>query len=112
MLEVPGLPPGVYLRRGLVMCGNGGMWHHGYGGWGWGSWILTAMVMTLFFALVITAIVALVRYLGGPGHHHGPAAHGAAPGRRPEDILAERFARGEVDDEEYRRRVALLREHQ
>ena len=96
------------------MCGNGGMWHHGYGGWGWGwgGWILTAMVMTLFFALVITAIVALVRYLGGPGHHHGPAAHGAAPGRRPEGILAERFARGEVDDEEYRRRVALLREHQ
>ncbi len=91
------------------MCGNGGMWHHGYGGWGWGSWILTAMVMTLFFALVITAIVAAVRYLVGPGHHHGPAA---APGRRPEDILAERFARGEVDDEEYRRRIALLREHQ
>ena len=94
------------------MCGNGGMWHHGYGGWGWGSWILTAMVMTLFFALVITAIVALVRYLGGPGHHHGPTGHGLQPGRRPEDILAERFARGEVDDEEYRRRVALLREHQ
>ena len=96
------------------MCGNGGMWHHGYGGWGWGwgGWILTAMVMTLFFALVITAIVALVRYLGGPGHHHGPTGHGLQPGRRPEDILAERFARGEVDDEEYRRRDALLREHQ
>ncbi|MGV0994226.1 MAG: SHOCT domain-containing protein [Mycobacterium sp.] len=94
------------------MCGNGGMWHHGYGGWGWGSWILTAMVLTLFFALVITAIVAAVRYLGGPGHHHGPGAHGVPPGRRPEELLAERFARGDIDDEEYRRRVALLREHQ
>jgi putative membrane protein len=95
------------------MCGNSGMWHHGYGGWGWGSWILTAIVLTVFFALVITAIVAAMRYLGGPGHHHGPAAaHGTPPGRRPEDILAERFARGEIDDEEYRRRVALLREHQ
>jgi putative membrane protein len=70
------------------------------------------MVLTLFFALVITAIVAAVRYLGGPGHHHGPGAHGALPGRRPEELLAERFARGDIDDEEYRRRVALLREHQ
>jgi putative membrane protein len=70
------------------------------------------MVLTLFFALVITAIVAAVRYLGGPGHHHGPGGHGALPGRRPEDLLAERLARGDIDDEEYRRRVALLREHQ
>lgn len=92
------------------MCGNGGMWHHGYGGWGWGGWILTAVAMTLFFALVITVVVALVRYLGGG--HRGPAAPGALPGRRPEDLLAERFARGEIDDEEYRRRILVLREHQ
>lgn len=94
------------------MCGNGGMWHHGYGGWGWGSWVLSAVVMIVFFALAITAIVAVVRYLGGPGHHHGPAAQGPLPGRRPEDLLAERFARGEIDDEEYRRRMVVLGEHQ
>ena len=94
------------------MCGNGGMWHHGYGGWGWGGWVLTAIVMTVFFALVITAIVAVVRYLGGPGHHHGPTTPGLQPERRPEDLLAERFARGEIDDEEYRRRMVVLREHQ
>ena len=94
------------------MYGNGGMWHHGYGGFGWGGWIVTAIFLTVFFALVITAIVAAVRYLGGPGHHHGPAAHDALPGRRPEDLLAERFARGEIDDEEYRRRILVLREHQ
>ena len=93
------------------MCGNGGMWHHGYGygGWGWGSWVLSAIVLTVFFALVITAIVAAVRYLGGPGHHHGPAAPGPQPGRRPEDLLAERFARGEIDDEEYWGRLVVVR---
>ena len=91
------------------MCGNGGMWHHGYGGWGWGSWILTAIVLTIFFALVITAIVAAVRYLNGPSHRSGH--HGPPPGRRPEGILAERFARGEIDEDEFRRRSALLREH-
>lgn len=91
------------------MCGYGGMWQHGYGGWGWGGWILTAIVLTAFFAVVITAIVAAVRYVGGPGHRGGP--QGAVTGRGPDGILAERFARGEIDDEEYRRRVALLREH-
>jgi putative membrane protein len=68
---------------------------------------MTAVVMVIFFAVVITAIVAAVRYLGG-GHHASP---GTPTSRRPEDLLAERFARGEIDDEEYGRRVTLLREH-
>jgi len=35
-----------------------------------------------------------------------------APGpNRAEDLLAERFARGEIDEDEFRRRMALLREH-
>ena len=68
------------------MCGFGGMWHDGYGGWGWGSWVLSAVVLTVFFALVITAIVAAVRYLGGPRPHHGTASLGVQPGRKPEDL--------------------------
>ncbi|MED7827284.1 SHOCT domain-containing protein [Streptomyces chiangmaiensis] len=28
----------------------------------------------------------------------------------PERVLAERFARGEIDEEEYRRRLGVLRE--
>ncbi|BBX84253.1 hypothetical protein MAUB_63570 (plasmid) [Mycolicibacterium aubagnense] len=85
------------------------MWNGGYGGgWGWGGWILTAVVAVLFFAVLITAIVAAVRYLSGT--HHGAA--GAAPGARTaEDMLAERLARGEIDDTEYRQRMTALREH-
>lgn len=91
------------------MCGgNGWMWNGGPGGgWGWGGWLMTALVMVIFFVVLITAIVAAVRYLGG-GHH---VSHSTPTGRRPEDLLAERFARGEIDDEEYGRRVSLLREH-
>ncbi|MEU6808130.1 SHOCT domain-containing protein [Streptomyces sp. NPDC046831] len=57
---------------------------------------------------------------GAPPHRFGaPATAGAPPpsgeggwqGRRAENLLAERFARGEIDDDEYRRRLALLREH-
>jgi putative membrane protein len=81
------------------------MWYGG-DGWGWGGWLLMTVLMVLFWAVVITAVVVAVRYLAGPRH--------AAPGSRPsraEDLLAERFARGEIDDEEFRRRQALLREH-
>jgi putative membrane protein len=30
---------------------------------------------------------------------------------RAEDRLADRFARGEIDEDEFRRRMTLLREH-
>jgi putative membrane protein len=90
----------------------GVMW---YGGWGWGAWLIMTVVMVLFWALVIGGIVVLVRYVTGAqrGGQPGSPSWGW-PGRggsRAEDVLAERFARGEIDEEEYRRRLALLREH-
>ena len=66
----------------------------------------TAVVLVVFFALLITALVLAVRYLGGGGGHRG-----SGQARAAEDVLAERFARGEIDDEEFRKRVTLLREH-
>ncbi|WP_112468804.1 SHOCT domain-containing protein [Streptomyces triticisoli] len=90
------------------------MWYDG--GWGWGGWFVMAVFMVVFWALVIAGIVALVRYLTGTPRHQrsgSPSATGE-PGResrRAEDLLAERFARGEIDDDEYKRRLTLLREH-
>ena len=83
------------------------MW---YGGdWGWGAWIVMAVGMVVFWALVITAVVFAVRYLAGP---RGTAASTSGSGRtHAEGVLAERYARGEIDDDEYRQRLALLREH-
>ncbi|GAA1274547.1 hypothetical protein GCM10009646_71790 [Streptomyces aureus] len=92
----------------------GVMWYDG--GWGWGGWFFMAVFMVLFWALVIFGIVALVRYFSGAHHDHrferSPSS--GEPGwgtRRAEDLLAERFARGEIDEDEYKRRLALLREH-
>jgi putative membrane protein len=88
------------------MCGwdgNGWMWH----GWGWGGWIVTALVLVAIFALVIATIVAAVRYFTD-GQRGTSAAH---QGQAAEDVLTERFARGEIDADEFRRRVTLLREH-
>ncbi|MFI9626030.1 SHOCT domain-containing protein [Streptomyces sp. NPDC052042] len=85
------------------------MW---YGGWGWGGWFLMAVVTVVFWALLIAGAVALTHYVtGGRGRRPGPPPGEAGwGGRRAEDLLAERFARGEIDDEEYRRRLTVLRE--
>ncbi len=71
----------------------------GMGGWGFA---LMAINMILFWTLVITGVVALIRYLGR-GTQGRPGATG------PEQLLAERFARGEIDEEEYQRRLQVLR---
>jgi putative membrane protein len=84
------------------------MWYSG-DGWGWAGWALMTVGMVAFWALVITAVVFGVRYLSGT---RGTTAN--PPGSGPssaEDLLAERFARGEIDDNEYRQRLSALRDH-
>jgi putative membrane protein len=83
------------------------MWY-GNNGWGWGGWILMTIVMVLFWAAVITAVVLAIRYVASPR-----ATASGPPGSwqpRAQDLLSERFARGEIDDDEYRNRLALRRE--
>ena len=78
-------------------------------GWGWGGWLLMTLVMIVFWAAVITAVVTAVRYLAS-SRRLGPSPGISGP-TRAEDLLAERYARGEIDDDEYRQRLTLLREH-
>ncbi|MER7468861.1 SHOCT domain-containing protein [Streptomyces sp. NPDC097981] len=59
-----------------------------------------------FWALTITAAVLLLRALNRLQEHtHTPAAPPA------EQILAQRLARGEIDEDEYKRRLAVLHGH-
>jgi putative membrane protein len=78
-----------------------------WGDWGWGAWLLMSVMMVGFWGLVIAGIVVLVRYLTGSRQDGGPAPGGGQ--RSAEEILAERFARGEIDQDEYTRRRQLLR---
>lgn len=57
--------------------------------------------MLAFWALVITGVALLVGLFGRVG------ASPTAP-RTPEELLAERFARGEIDEGEYTSRHAAL----
>lgn len=77
------------------------MW--GYGnGMGWGGWLLMSLIMVAFWALVIFGIVALFRGTRDPGTRDRRMERG------PQQILDERFARGEIDAEEYRARRSVL----
>jgi putative membrane protein len=78
-------------------------------GWGYGLGIIS---MVLFWGLLIVALVAVVRYVGR-GHQEGSPPQPPAAGSQPpsaERLLAERFARGEIDADEYRQRLEILRE--
>ena len=83
----------------------------GYHMWneGWHGWFMGPVMMILILAVVVTVVVLLIRWLGGTSHGHGANSHGAA-GKTSFDILDERFARGEIDSEEYRERRNTLRE--
>lgn len=73
-----------------------------YGGMGWGGWVLMALVMVAFWALVVYAIVALFR--GNGTSSSIETGHPTDPRR----ILDERLARGEIQLEEYQARKDAL----
>ena len=75
--------------------------HMMWWGQGWYGMIFGPLIMILVLALVIAATVLLFRWIRGPSP--GIAAHLERP---PLDLLNERYARGEIDREEYMRRRA------
>lgn len=75
-------------------------WGNHMGDWGAGWWILMALLMVVFWGLVIAGAVWLVRSL--MGERHGPDPGSAI------DVLDHRLARGEIGPEEYRERRATL----
>lgn len=78
-------------------------------GWGWYGMIFGPLFMILVLAVTVAVIVLLVRWLGGPGQGAAPP-HSGLSGPQPIDILKERFARGEIDKEEFEERRRVLRE--
>lgn len=75
-----------------------------YGNTGGGGWWVMAIGMVAFWALVIFAVVAIFRRLG-----RSQEPDQEARGTDPLRILDERFARGEMDLDEYHARQDVLR---
>jgi putative membrane protein len=97
------MAPGVVLwldeqqekvhRGGVVMW-----WYHG--DWGWGAWLVMSLGMLAFWGLVLWAVINLARNT----RDTTPPTEDT-----PEDILGERLARGDIDEDEYQRRLDALR---
>lgn len=64
-----------------------------FGGWAFG---FGGLFMILFWSLIILGIVAIVKWLTGTTGGSGSPAPKSA-----RQILDERYARGEIDQEEY-----------
>ncbi|MEV0488199.1 SHOCT domain-containing protein [Streptomyces sp. NPDC050508] len=75
--------------------------HHDMSGW---DWFAMSIGSVLLWALLLTVAILLIRNLSHTSQR--PHTLAAPP---PEQVLADRFARGEMDEEEYRNRLAVLR---
>ena len=73
-------------------------WNHMDGG----DWWWMTLTMVAFWGLVIWFVVYLVRSTDHTRNDDGRPD--------PERLLAERFARGEIDEAEYRRALDILHE--
>ncbi len=70
----------------------------GYGPWGGGFGLLPMLMMVVFWAAVIVGIVVLIRWVWGQTTR---ASTPPPAGDSPLDILKRRYARGEINREEF-----------
>lgn len=84
-----------------------GGWN-GYGMMGGGS-PLWGLLMLIFVVAAIAAVALFAVWL----IRRGPSAPGGAVrgGQEAGEILRRRFASGDIDDEEFRRRLAIMEGH-
>ena len=80
-------------------------------GYGYGDGMTGWMVLWAILGLILlVATVAAVAMLAAWIVRRSPAAPAGVPrgGQEAGDVLRRRFASGEIDDEEFRRRLAVL----
>jgi putative membrane protein len=78
------------------------MWHDGWG-WGVGGFVLMILMMGLFWAAIVVTIVWGIRQFRP---RDAATSGGSTSAMR---VLEERFARGEIDADEFQRRREILR---
>lgn len=78
-------------------------WESGYGhmAWGGGYGMFGGLMMLVFWGVVIALIVVAVRWYGSQSPQRGKTVD-------PVDILKARFAKGELEEDEFLKRKAAL----
>jgi len=81
--------------------------YFGHHMWDAGWWMLLGPIwMIVVVGAVVAAVLLVARWLGGTDH---ALSHNQPPVKTPLDILKERFARGEIDKEEFEERRSFLK---
>lgn len=75
------------------------------GGWGVGGWLLMTLMMVAFWGGLVVLAAWLVQ---GSRSDTYPRPSAESPTDEADRILAERLARGEIDEDEFERRRNLL----
>ena len=104
---IPGLPVAVFLSILLSEAPAFAQWGRGYDNWhmgpgmmgGWGGGWFGGIFMIIFWVLVIVGLIVLIRWLfvssrADSVFHHRPSSNAL-------EILKERYARGEINKQEF-----------
>jgi putative membrane protein len=85
-----------------------------YGGPNWGFGISRLIIMILFLLFFGGIAYLIIRHFDHAQSHHHAHVIGATPSAdsAAADILKVRFAKGEIDEDEFTRRMNLLKDHQ
>lgn len=84
-----------------------GDWNDGMGG-GSGWWILMTIMMIVFWGGIIWFAVTLIRRPTHTSPTAAPVASKNVARKTAKEILDKRFARGEIELDDYRQRVQAL----
>lgn len=79
-------------------------WNHG--GWDAGDWLAMSFMMVVFWGLLFGLVAWLIR---GARDRSSVSTGERGQVARADEVLAERFARGEIDENEFTRSRAVLR---
>ena len=77
-------------------------------GWSSGDWVAMFLMMAVFWGALVAVVVWAVRSMRPPGNARQTGHPSSEPGGAAEQILQERFARGELTPEEFTRSRDLL----
>ncbi len=80
------------------------MWGWGYGHFGWEAWLPMMIFMFAFLAVIVFTVLMIARSFTSRPGFHDQVGHSSDP----KQILAERFARGEIEVDEYLKRKGVL----
>ena len=95
---------GLTALPAIAQQSNGAPWGHGHWDGPWHGWFMGPIMMLAFLVVIVVVAVLVVRAVSAP---HSSSRRGGSD-NAPLDILKERFARGEIDKDEFEQRRKVL----